>query len=440
MWALPLPLPWQNFAAAPCAEASASSVTARKLAVTSIISQTHMNIDLDFLLQFTATPLLAVLVACLLLLFLLLWRWRWRDYSLPARLARDLSPVGDGATASVAAETSLADDVIPALRRPLVSVVIAACNAAEALERYLPQMLAQDMEDYEVIVVDEASTDDTREVVKRLQRDDNRLRFTFVPTSAYSTDRRKLAIALGIRAARAPWVVLTEADCSAVSPAWLRHLAQHFDDATDFVIGYANYDAADSRHSHLRFERLRHQLRCFRSARGRAIGGDVDNLALRRDYFLEHGGYVDSLGTGCGEGDLLIDALAADGRTAVEVRCEGSVRQALPDAFTLGSVRRQQHRALHELSPRGRSFLHRDASATTAAWCFAALAAIYIALRAFRVVVTACYAPVDIALDAAVVFLLLSVIVVPYLLLRRSTDILGEQRFGAFRLFGYQFV
>jgi glycosyltransferase involved in cell wall biosynthesis len=389
-------------------------------------------IDFTLLLPLCDLRLQGALALLLVVLLAALWRWRWRDYRLPTLPPREAP---DAPPAAAAAPSSVAAELIPGRQRPRVSLVVPACNAAEALQRHLPIWLSLPTTDYEVIVVDEASTDETRDVIRRFMKESPRLRFTFVPTEARSTDRRKLAITLGIRAARAPWVVLTEADCRPATPQWLDALQARFSDDVDFVIGYARYDDADSR---LRYSRLLHQLHCFRSARGRAIGGDVDNLALRKDYFLQQGGYSGILGTGCGEGDLLIDALALPRRTAVAPCRAAAVIQELPSPHLLRVVRRQQRRALHFLSRRGRRYLLRDAAATAAAWLFLVGILAYVALRLLRLAVAPVYAPADIALDALVVALLVLFFLLPSLFLRRATAVLGEAPFPLLRVAAYQ--
>jgi len=101
-----------------------------------------------------------------------------------------------------------------------ISVIIAVHDQSKALEENLPLYLQQSCDvPYRVIVVDEASTDATPDVLKRLRADYSHLYTTFMPAYRYSPLRHRLAINIGLKAARGEWVVMvdiTRPPCSAV--------------------------------------------------------------------------------------------------------------------------------------------------------------------------------------------------------------------------------
>lgn len=92
---------------------------------------------------------------------------------------------------------------------PKVSVVIPTYNHGHFLGESIQSVLDQTLEDWELIVVDDGSTDNTSEVVDSFN--DHRIRYVY-------QHNRGVAAALntGIRAARAPYIALLGAD-----DAWL---------------------------------------------------------------------------------------------------------------------------------------------------------------------------------------------------------------------------
>lgn len=353
------------------------------------------------------------------------YRCRWRDYSLPFRINRR-SPLSEKKDPGV----------LPAAPRRLLSVVIPCHNHAEALAGNLPAILEQDFpaDRYEVIVVDDDSTDDTLQVVRSLESRYPHLRHTFVPPTARFVVRRKLAITLGIRAARGPWVLITLPECRPLGREWLYAMARRFTDDADFVLGYATYINDGSRRVRRAiWENLQQQLIRYRSASdGRAIGGDLCNMGLRKSLFMEKRGFADSLALGFGEGDLLVDALAEKGRVLLELHPEAMVRRPLPEPKDLVKERIGRVHMMHHLSFRGRMCHMRNAAAT---WAMHLLA-LSVAFRAYMLTAKAVsgegYAGQDLCYDLPLLLSACVAAALPAFMLRRSADSMGERRYGAF--------
>ena len=112
-------------------------------------------------------------------------------------------------------------------------------DQAPDLEANLPAFLTQEYEPgYEVIVVDETSTDNTEDVLKILKNDYPRLYSTFVPKPNRQTVRRKLAINIGAKAAKNEWVIITKIKNPPTAPDILEAISQVLDRDAELTLGY----------------------------------------------------------------------------------------------------------------------------------------------------------------------------------------------------------
>ena len=193
--------------------------------------------------------------------------------------------------------------------QPSFSVIIATSDQEELLAKHLPYLLKQDYPDFEVIVVDDNSKDDTKELLERLSQQYPNLYMTHTSDSIRYISHKKLALTLGIKAAKKEWVVFIEPNCYPVSDQWLKMLARHCADHTDVVLGYSNYEHKPGfANLCYMYDTLLQQLRMLGATLcGKGYMGIGRNMAYRRELFFTHKGYSRHLDLERGEDDLFIN-------------------------------------------------------------------------------------------------------------------------------------
>ena len=120
---------------------------------------------------------------------------------------------------------------------PRVSVVVCTYNGARTLEQCLRSLLALNYPDYEVIVVDDGSTDHTRAILEQFRR----VRSIHQPNQGLSVARN-----VGLRAATGEIVAYTDSDCFA-DPDWLTHLVHQLQCTDAAAVGGPNLTPDDGR-------------------------------------------------------------------------------------------------------------------------------------------------------------------------------------------------
>ena len=186
-----------------------------------------------------------------------------------------------------------------------ISIVIAVHDQGAAITRNLPLLFSQHYEPgYEVIVVDESSTDDTPDVLKQLKAEHENLYTTYIPESSHYLSRRKLAITLGIKAAKNKWVVLMEIDCHPTSDNWLEALASELNDEYDAICPFTSY--TDDTPSYYLYRRMENWYRQGH----RPYRHDGACIVIRKQAFMERNGFLKNLRFLRGEYDFLANESA----------------------------------------------------------------------------------------------------------------------------------
>ena len=131
----------------------------------------------------------------------------------------------------------------------VVSIIICAKNEAQNIANNLPGILEQIYTNdsgsvyYEVIVVDDASTDDTGKVLRNLQGKYVHLRVVTLLASGFpAADGKKRALGHGVEAARGTWLLLTDADCRPASNRWLWLMTRPLAEGKQIVAGYGGME------------------------------------------------------------------------------------------------------------------------------------------------------------------------------------------------------
>lgn len=218
-----------------------------------------------------------------------------------------------------------------------VSVVVCARNEARSLEALLPILLDQDHRVFELVVVNDRSEDDTWEVLQWMKPQYERLRPVNIQADEKFSYGKKIALGVGVRAARYPHVLVTDADCRPEGRDWISLMASGFRNGRSIVIGHSPYVAEPGVASVLeRYDG------CMKAAQyisfamaGLPYMGVGRNLAYTSEVFFnartaQRGNHLMS-----GDDDLFINAVARSGNTAV-VTAPASfmTTQATPDLAT----------------------------------------------------------------------------------------------------------
>jgi biofilm PGA synthesis N-glycosyltransferase PgaC len=232
---------------------------------------------------------------------------------------------------------------LPEVKIP-ISVIISARNEAKNLRENLPSILQQTHPDFEVIVVNDCSYDDSDLVLADIQASHSRLKVVTITEHARFKTGKKFALTLGIKAAKNEHLLFTDADCQPSSANWITYMAASFTDNIQLVLGYSPYyKTGNLLNPIIRFETLKTAINYLSSAlNGDPYMGIGRNLAYTKTLFFGAKGFAAHMHVLAGDDDLFVNQNATADNTTIEIH---------PDAFvytsaktTLPSLYRQKKR------------------------------------------------------------------------------------------------
>ncbi|MGC9341769.1 MAG: glycosyltransferase [Bacteroidales bacterium] len=210
---------------------------------------------------------------------------------------------------------------------PPVSIVICARNEEQNLEKNLPQILEQDYPEYEVIVVNDRSDDNSDEVLEKLAEKYNHLNVSKLKNDAKFDHGKKLALTIGIKASKHDILLLTDADCVPASKKWIKYMVRNYRGKTSVVLGVGLYKKRKGLlNLIIRYETASIAMRYISMARiGKPYMGVGRNLSYNKELFFKNRGFASHLGVKSGDDDLFINEVSNSENTTIELH---------PDSYT----------------------------------------------------------------------------------------------------------
>lgn len=213
-----------------------------------------------------------------------------------------------------------------------VSIVICARNEHEHLRKNLPLILDQDYPEFEVLVVNHASDDETEYLLTGMEEKYPRLKTITIKQELNFFSGKKFPLSIGIKSARYPRVLLTDADCRPASREWISQMQSGFNENKEIVLGYGPYLREKGILNRLiRFDTVHIAIQYLSYAlAGIPYMGVGRNLAYAKSVFYQNKGFIPHYKIRSGDDDLFINRVANRKNTAIIIS---------PESFTFSDAK-----------------------------------------------------------------------------------------------------
>ncbi len=215
-----------------------------------------------------------------------------------------------------------------------VSLVICAKNEEDYLQENLSGFLEQEYPNFELIIVNDGSEDETETIIAQHQIKFPNLRTTKIPLDDKFYHNKKLALSIGIKAAKNDHIVFTNIQSKAASEMWLQEFMNTWDKGVQ--IGYVNFENKKGfLYNFLKFDLLTKNIKnaSFASS-GKAHSGNGDNLGCKKSDFMANKGFAKNSHFEAGHDHLMVLQLSKFSGASICFKPEATINLSSENAFS----------------------------------------------------------------------------------------------------------
>lgn len=214
-------------------------------------------------------------------------------------------------------------------KRIPISVIVCAKNEEKNVATFIPLLVEQNYSDFEIVLIDDASSDATLEIFEGFEKQYPNVRLVKVENNEAFWGNKKYALTLGIKAAKKEYLLFTDADCYPTSKEWITAMSSQFTMQKTIVLGYGKYEKIPNSFLNkiIRYETLLTAIQYFSWAKiGHPYMGVGRNLAYKKEEFFSVNGFIDHMQIRSGDDDLFVNQAAKSKNTTIAYT---------PESFTL---------------------------------------------------------------------------------------------------------
>ena len=214
-----------------------------------------------------------------------------------------------------------------------VSVIVCAKNEAENLNDFIPLILDQEYPQFELVLINDASFDESLEIMKNFKEKNPNIKIVDVKNIEAFWGNKKYALTLGIKAATHDFLLFTDADCKPVSKYWIKEMSSSFTNSRSIVLGYGGYKKKKNSFLNklIRFETVLTAIQYFSFAKiGMPYMAVGRNLAYRKDEFFNANGFMNHMDIRSGDDDLFVNQVATS-KNITSCYSKSSFTESIPE-------------------------------------------------------------------------------------------------------------
>ena len=212
-------------------------------------------------------------------------------------------------------------------KREPVSVIVCSRDSLHYLTEQIPALINQDYPDYEIVIVNNCSTDETQMFLDDLERIEPRVKVVQLRQQLNFFHGKKFPLSMGIKSAQNDLLVFTDPECVPDGSGWLSSVVDSYEKNTEIAIGYCYRKPKKGLADKLmRFVELIDGLNYMSFAlMGHPYTADGKCLSYRKTLFYKVKGFTSHYTVSAGDDSLFVNDNAKKGNTSVVIDPDNAI-------------------------------------------------------------------------------------------------------------------
>ncbi|CAM1370418.1 glycosyltransferase [Tenacibaculum xiamenense] len=228
-----------------------------------------------------------------------------------------------------------------------VSVIIYIKNNVNELKQNLPFILNQKYDDFEIVLINHSSSDESLDVIKNFQQNHNHIKVVNVENKEAFWGNKKYALTLGIKAASNDFLLFFDIHCKPLSELWIKEMATKLVTETSVVIGYKSLTSNkfSIKNIFIRFYNTLSSLKMFMFAKlNNPYKGYHENFGYHKQLFFNVKGFINHINISEGETDLFLKDAKSIAKPQIQLSTASYVKEQFVLSFSefFSNFRKQQ--------------------------------------------------------------------------------------------------
>ncbi len=202
------------------------------------------------------------------------------------------------------------------------SILIYVKNKAEELKKNLPFFIEQQHDNFEIVLVDHSSTDNSLEVIESFQQKHTNIKVVKVENKENFWGNKKYALTLAIKAAAHQCILISDINTKPTSKLWIDHMTKDISNIKTIVIGHQTSSVKKYTFSHLfiSFFNVINTIKTFTTLKlGFPHKASSTNFAFLKEEFFKVKGFISHIDIPHGECDLFLKEAATSKNTVFSI-------------------------------------------------------------------------------------------------------------------------